>query len=203
MMNSNLEINFKKEIDCSASVAFWNYWDQEHLEYVHEGYEKFQIIYENKDLIFSVREVKLPIISLKIITPVFMKQIDKNNAIAYGTIFGVLSETKVEINDIGNDKCLIKVNYKFFLDGWKIILKPILKKMSKKWFEKVWREDFNLKIRRQKVLRYNFKDFVGLPKKIEDRSSNKDYILKLPLARPNNSLTPLIKTKRENIEFKN
>ena len=74
---------FNKEINCSASVAFWNYWDQEHLEHIHDGYEKFQIIYEDKDLIFSVREVILPLIRLKITTPIFMKQLDKNNLIAF------------------------------------------------------------------------------------------------------------------------
>ena len=194
---------FNKEINCSASVAFWNYWDQEHLEHIHDGYEKFKIIYEDKDLIFSVREVILPLIRLKITTPIFMKQLDKNNLIAFGIIFGVLSETKVFINDIGRDKCSIKVTYKFYLNGWQKILRPLLKYLTKKWFQKVWEEDFVLKTRRQKVLRYNFKDFVGLPKKIKDRTNNDEYILKLPLARPKNSLAPLIKIKREDIEFKN
>ncbi len=202
-MSNNFEMIFNKEINCSASVAFWNYWDQEHLEHIHDGYEKFKIIYEDKDLIFSVREVVLPLIRLKITTPIFMKQLDKNNLIAFGIIFGVLSETKVFINDIGHDKCSIKVTYKFYLNGWQKLLRPLLKYLTKKWFQKVWEEDFVLKTRRQKVLRYNFKDFVGLPKKIKDRTNNDEYILKLPLARPKNSLAPLIKIKREDIEFKN
>ena len=202
-MSNKFEMIFKKEINCSASVAFWNYWDQEHLEHIHDGYEKFKIIYEDKDLIFSVREVILPLIKLKITTPIFMKQLDKNNLIAFGIIFGVLSETKVFINDIGHDKCSIKVTYKFYLNGWQKLLRPLLKYLTKKWFQKVWEEDFVLKTRRQKVLRYNFKDFVGLPKKIKDRTNNDEYILKLPLARPKNSLAPLIKIKREDIEFKN
>jgi len=202
-MSNNFEMIFNKEINCSASVAFWNYWDQEHLEHIHDGYEKFKIIYEDKDLIFSVREVILPLIRLKITTPIFMKQLDKNNLIAFGIIYGVLSETKVFINDIGHDKCSIKVTYKFYLNGWQKLLIPLLKYLTKKWFQKVWEEDFVLKTRRQKVLRYNFKDFVGLPKKIKDRTNNDEYILKLPLARPKNSLAPLIKIKREDIEFKN
>ena len=61
--------------------------------------------------------------------------------------------------------------------------------MIPKWNEKVWLEDLPIKIRRQKVLNMNFKDFEGLPEKINEREKNKNENLsfKLPLPRPKNS----------------
>ena len=43
------------------------------------------------------------------------------------------------------------------------------------------------KIRRQKILDMNFKDFVGLPEKITDRTNNSKKEFKLPIPRPKNS----------------
>lgn len=191
-----LEFKFIKIIDCCSQVAFWNYWDHEHLEVVHSGYDNFKIIYEQNDTLFSVRDVKLPLIRLRITTPMFMKQINKNELVAYATQLGVLSETKVNIQDISKDQSKISVTYKFYLSGWKKIFKYILKYMVPIWHEKVWIEDLPLKLRRQKVLRYNFKDFIGLPKKIKDRVNEENLNFNIPLPRPNNSLPPSIKNKK-------
>lgn len=43
MTKDILEINIKKIIECSKEVAFWNYWDHEHLDVVHGGYAKSDI----------------------------------------------------------------------------------------------------------------------------------------------------------------
>lgn len=78
-------------------------------------------------------------------------------------------------------------------------LKTFLKIMIPKWNEKVWLEDFPIKIRRQKVLDMNFKEFKGLLKKINEREKNKDenITFKLPLPRPINS-----SRDRHPLEFK-
>ena len=47
-----LEFNFTKKIDCSKEVAFWNYWDHEHLDIVHEGYQQSDILYDKKNFLF-------------------------------------------------------------------------------------------------------------------------------------------------------
>ena len=61
--------------------------------------------------------------------------------------------------------------------------------MIPKWNEKVWLEDLPVKLRRQKVLEMNFKDFKGLPKKISQRLRSEDdnISFKLPIPRPLNS----------------
>ena len=79
------------------------------------------------------------------------------------------------------------MNYKFHLEGWKVIFKPILKILIKKWNEKVWLEDLPVKLRRQKVLEMNFKDFTGLPVETKERVNGVIKDLKLPIPRPINS----------------
>ena len=192
-MKKFLELKFYKTIDCSSAVAFWNYWDHEHLEIVHStSYSNVNILYEKNDLVYSIRDISLPFINLKVSTPIFMKQINKNELIAFSIQLGVLSKTKVKIIDLTKDKCEIFITYKFYLNGWKNILRPILKILVPIWNKKVWKEDLSIKLRRQKVLRYNFKDFIGLPKKIKDRFNDEIIELKLPIPRPKNSLSPKI-----------
>ena len=188
-MSELLELNFKKEISCSADVAWWNYWDHEHLDVVHEGYKKSDIMYDKNNFLFRVDQIKIPLIPiLSFKTPIFMVQHNENTLYTFAIQFGVTSKTTISIFPINKKKCEIKMNYKFYLEGWKIILKPILKRLIPKWNEKVWIEDFNVKIRRQKVLDMNFKDFVGLPKNTLDRvEPNEIYKLNLPIPRPKKS----------------
>ena len=99
-----------------------------------------------------------------------MVQHDDDTLFTYAVQMGVISKTTITVNSKTNTSCEIIMNYKFFLNGWRKILKPFLKIMIPKWNEKVWLEDYPIKIRRQKVVDMNFKDFKGLPSKISSRS---------------------------------
>ena len=79
------------------------------------------------------------------------------------------------------------MNYKFYLNGWRFIFRPFLKKLIPIWNEKVWIEDYSVKLRRQKVKELGFKDFWGLPKKTEERNFSGDIPFNLPISRPRNS----------------
>ena len=61
--------------------------------------------------------------------------------------------------------------------------------MVPKWNEKVWQEDYPIKMRRQKVLDMNFRDFKGLPEKISQRmkKNENNNSFRLPIPRPINS----------------
>ena len=183
-----LEINIEKYIDCSKEVAQWNYWDHEHLDVIHGAYNKSDILYDKNNFMFRIDLIKIPFVPFKFTTPIFMVQHDENTTITYAIQFSVLSKTTITILSLEKSKCKINMNYKFYLNGWRRILKPLLKKLIPIWNEKVWLEDYPVKIRRQKVLDMNFKDFVGLPNNIKDRLNlnlNKDF--KLPIPRPKNS----------------
>ena len=177
MKNNNvLEVQIHKEINCSKNVAFWNYWDHEHLDVVHSGYKKSDIIYDKENFMFRVDQIKLPIIPFfKITTPIFMVQHNENTLYSHAVQFGILSKTTITINELTDHSCEIIMNYKFYLNGWRKILKPFLKNNIPKWNEQVWIEDYPVKIRRQKVLDMNFQDFKGLPSSIKLR---KEKIIK-------------------------
>jgi len=189
MNNDILEINVKKIIECSKEVAFWNYWDHEHLDVVHSGYKKSDILYDRENYLFRLDLIKIPFIPfIKFTTPIFMVQHDKNKLLTFATQFGVISKTTITIRSLETSKSEITMNYKFYLNGWRKILKPILKRLIPIWNEKVWKEDYPVKIRRQKILDMNFRDFIGLPDLIKDRISNGETKeLKLPIPRPKNS----------------
>ena len=184
MIDKNiLEIEIKKEINCSKEVAKWNYWDHEHLDVVHSGYTESDIMYDKKNFLFRVDKIKIPYTPFKFQTPIFMVQHNDNVLYTYAVQFGIISKTQITINSLSNTRCEIIMNYKFFLDGWKKIFKPILKILIPKWNEKVWIEDYDIKLRRQKVIDMNFKDFKGLPDDINKRIRDSKYELKLPIPR--------------------
>ena len=187
-MKNILEMEFHKTIDCSKEVAKWNYWDHEHLDVVHSGYKKSDILYDAKNFMFRVDEVKVPIVPfLTSTTPIFTVQHDDNTIYTFALQFWILSKTTIKIFPIERNKCKITMNYKFYLNGWRKFLRPILKKLIPVWNEKVWLEDLPVKLRRQKMLDLNFKDFSGLPSNIDERVFKNEYELKLPIPRPTNS----------------
>ena len=190
MKNSDvLEVEIQKKINCSKNVALWNYWDHEHLDVVHGGYKESNILYDKNNFMFRVDNIKIPFPFMRFQTPLFMVQHDEDTIYVYAVQFGVTSKTSITIKSLKTSSCHITMNYKFYLNGWRKILKPFLKIMIPKWNEKVWLEDLPIKIRRQKILDMNFKDFKGLPEKITERERNKNENIdfKLPVPRPINS----------------
>ena len=187
-MTKIIDVTVKRVVECSREVAWWNYWDHEHLDVVHKGYKSSDILYEKKNVIFREDYIQLPIFSfIKVKTPVFMVQENENKLYVYAIQFGITSKTTIKINEINEEKCEIEMNYKFLLKGIQKILGPILKKMIYKWNYQVWIEDLPLKIRRQKIVKLNFKDFKGLPDDIEERSYNGKIKFSLPIPRLKNS----------------
>jgi hypothetical protein len=190
MKNNILDVTCKKTVNVSMAVALWNYWDHEHLDVVHEGYKESNIMYDRDNFMFRVDEIRIPvpfIPFLKLTTPIFMVQDDANTLYTFAVQLGIVSKTTIVIEELEIDKCAITMRYQFDLKGWRIILKPVLKKLIPIWNQRVWDEDLPVKMRRQKVLRHNFKDFVGLPKKIKDRVNDEPINLNLPVRRVENS----------------
>ncbi len=185
---SILEIEINKEIECSAEVAKWNYWDHEHLDVIHGGYEEVDILYDSNNFAFGISTLKIPVIPfLTAKSPLFLVQHDENTQFTFASQFGVLSKTTIKIYPESEKSCKITMNYKFYLNGWRAILRPLLKRLIPIWNEKVWQEDLPVKLRRQKVIDMGFKDFWGLPNKVEERKTTKTFKLNLPIPRPKNS----------------
>jgi len=180
-----LDVTYKRKVDCSSNVCMWNHWDHDHINYTHEGiYNESQIFYEDDRVVLFFHKLSVPLIPfLKVGTLDMTALKDKNTVVTYGFQFGIPSLSTAKYTDIGKDKCLVEVNYKFKFTGLKIILYPLIKYLIPKWNERTWQEDLPLKLRRHKVKKMNFKDFVGLPKKKKDRRFNGKTDFKLPISR--------------------
>ena len=125
-----LEVDIIKDVDCSSNVAFWNYWDHEHLDVVHDGYNESNILYDSKNFLFRIDSISIPLIPfIKSTTPIFMVQHNDKTLYSFACQFGILSKTTIKIESLERAKCSIHMNYKFYLNGWRKILRPLLKKM--------------------------------------------------------------------------
>ena len=184
-----IEKEITREIAASPSVVLWNYWDQEHLYVIHKNYTAAQIIYEDDRTAIYLLTYKLPVFTFLTSRSLnIMVQKDENTIKVYNVgIFGVPSSTTIHVDEIRKDYTKITMTYKFMLTGWKKIMGLLLPYMIEKWNEQVWLEDLPLKIRRQKVLRLGFTDFIGLPKEIEKRIFEGDIPFKLPITRHKDS----------------
>jgi len=180
-----LSVTFKRKVNCSASVCKWNHFDLDHINYTHKGfYNNSEIFYEDDRVIFTCHSLSIPLIPfIKVNTFDMTVLKDKNTVCTYGFQLGVSSLSTAKYKDIGKDKCLVEVNYKFKFTGLRILLYPLIKFLIPKWNERTWQEDLPLKLRRQKVKRLNFKDFAGMPKKMKDRKFNGKIDFKLPITR--------------------
>ena len=58
-----VELEIKKEINCSKEVAQWNYWDCEHVDIVHSGYSSSDILYERDNYMYGIHKVKIPLLA--------------------------------------------------------------------------------------------------------------------------------------------
>ena len=183
-----LEKTLERNIEVSKAVVLWNYFDHEHLDVVHGGYNEAHVLFEKGNYFVNIYKVKFPFIPFFYFKfPVFGFMEDEDTYVNYSFQFGIDSKLTVSVNEIKKDYCKIKMNYKFNLVGLRIIFNPLLKLMVSRWNEKVWMEDMPVKTRRQMVLRMGFKDFYGLPDKIEDRFFEDTLKVELPIKRPRHS----------------
>ena len=180
-----LDITIKRKVNCSANVCKWNHWDHDHINFTHKDiYKKAQLFYEDDRVALAWHKMKIPLIPfITVSTYDFTVLKDRNTVITYGFQFGVPSCTTSVYKDISKDKCSVEVNYRFQFTGIKILLYPLIKFLVPKWDKQTWFEDLPLKLRRQKVQRMNFKDFIGLPKKVRERKFSGAINFRLPIAR--------------------
>ena len=180
-----LSRTFKRRVNSSLNVCLWNHWDCDHINYVHKGfYTQSEIFYEDDRFVLIFHSLKVPLIPfLKISTIDVTVLKDKNTVCTYGFQFGIPSLSTAKYKEIAKDKCLVEVNYKFKFTGLNILFYPLIKYLIPRWNERTWNEDLSLKLRRQKVIRMNFKDFRGLPKKIKERKFLGPIDFKLPITR--------------------
>ena len=183
-----VEFNIKREANASHAATIWNYWDHEHLYVVHDNYIEAKVIQESDNYAAYLLTYKLPIFKFLTSKSLNIQILEDKNTIKVFNM-GLLSlptQTTITINEFKQDYSEIKINYKFYLQGWRKLLEPFLAGMVKRWHEKTWKEDLRLKLRRTKIQRLGFKDFIGLPK-LKDRKVDGKIEITLPIKRHKNS----------------
>lgn len=175
-----------QEFDVSAAVAWWNYWDHEHVSIVHRGsYEDLQILHEDERTAICLTTFRVPLLRfIKSHSLDVMVQQDPRTLLVYNLgLLGVPSKTTIRVDEDRENHCVFRMNYKFLLSGWTRVLGPFLPRLIEKWNDQVWQEDVPLKSRRQKVLELGFRDFVGLPEDVSDRQASEPPTFRLPVPR--------------------
>ena len=121
--NNVLEVEIRKNIHCSKDVALWNYWDTEHLDVVHDGYKESDILYDNNNFMFKWNNIKIPF-PFQAQTPLFMVQHDENTLYVYAISVNYYIKNFYYYKIVTTSSCEITMNYKFYLNEWRKILKP-------------------------------------------------------------------------------
>lgn len=181
-----VERKFVRRVPVSEAVGWWNQWDHEHTMVVHgESWLEGRLLHEDERTCIALVTIRVPIFSF--LTSTAMNVNLKYDAHTMYTInlglFGIPSITKIVMEEDPPDQLTHHTTYTFFLRGWRRLLAPLLPSMMTRWNERVWREDLPLKLRRQKMLRHGFRDFVGLPEKIVDRRYDGPLECMLPIKR--------------------
>jgi hypothetical protein len=177
---------FVRELAVSAAVGWWNHWDHEHSMVVHgESWLDGHMLYEDERTAIAFVTIRVPIFS-------FLRSTAMNVNLKYDAdtmytlhlgLFGIPSITKIAVHEDRPDHIVHHTTYTFFLRGWRRLLAPLLPAMIARWNARVWEEDLPLKLRRQKMLRHGFRDFVGLPERVADRRYDGPLECRLPIRR--------------------
>jgi hypothetical protein len=183
-----IEINCEGESNCSAAVGMWNYWDHEHVNVIHKGIKDAKVLYEDKGSATLLLTLRAPILSFLLIhTLVFMRRKSETSFTVMNTMLGMPVISEIDIVEFEPDKSKYKMRYRFYLIGWRKLVAPLigvyLKVTVPWWNSRQWKEDLPVKLRRQKMIRAGFKDFKGLPEKIEDRHFDGPIKCDLPVQR--------------------
>lgn len=172
-----------KEVATSPAVAEWNFWDFEHGEFVHQGHVHHWVLHEDDKTAVVLSTTRAPLLSfIKYNSLHVMVRVNSGLSRAWNRgLLGITGTVDYHFQETAKDHCRITMKYQFMLYGWQVLLAPVLRYLIGKWSDQIWEEDLPLKLRRQKVLRLGFKDFVGLPPKIEDRHNSNELQHQIPL----------------------
>ena len=170
----------ERGVPCSADVLLWNYWDGEHLLPVHGGYTYAKLLYQGQNFSLCLFGTKPPLVPLSIPTFAFVVQSEKYVQMTYAIQLFIISKTTIRITPITHSTCSVKVDYSMACPRWIPFASIILRRLIPMWFERVYKEDMPLRLRRQRVLEAGFIDYVGMPRNLEQKAGCR-YVFKQPV----------------------
>jgi hypothetical protein len=154
----------EKEMDCSKEIVIWNYFDHQHVVGTHfKYYSRYKILAEQNEWSLVERFYRLPIIGLKTSSHGFMYLENPNliRSYQFGKL-GLVVDQSIELKDLGPDRCLVISEYRLEAPAFLKVLEPLWQKITERWFINTWVEDAPMRLRRQKVWKLGFRNFVGI-----------------------------------------
>ena len=158
-MGKYIKTSIVREIAVNSEVVEWNYWDNEHVRAIHEGYDDIHILLTNSDTTIQLLKLKIPILGFKINTLTFQHRPKKNTILVFTTLWGALQKTLITIVPVTKNKTKIEIDYEFELPFYFSPFSKVIVSLVKKWNRKTWEEDLPLKLRRNDAMKNNFVDF--------------------------------------------
>lgn len=183
---ATLRLEFTQEMDCPKDVVIWNYYDHEHLLGTHyKYYLEARILAEKKDWALLYRKMKMPFLPFSNSTLALQYMDGDVMKVFHRDIMGFLLEMEVHFFDLPNDRSSIKVIYKIACHPFFKLFEKYFQKVFTAWYEGTWREDEPMRLRRWRVHKLGFQDFVGLDyvnkKQPQPQLSKRPYVFEAPV----------------------
>ena len=103
-MGKYIKTSITREIAVNSEVVEWNYWDNEHVRSIHEGYDDIHILLANSDTTMQLLKLKIPLLGFKINTLTFQHRPKKNIILVFTTLWGALQKTLITIVPVSKNK---------------------------------------------------------------------------------------------------
>jgi hypothetical protein len=159
-------------MDCPKEVVIWNYYDHEHVVGTHyKYYSAFRVIAEREGWCMVERFYRLPVIGLKTSSVGIMwtEGPELIRSIQFGRL-GSRLDQEIHLKDLGPERCIVTSSYEMSVPWIFKPLEPLFKKVTTRWFHATWDEDAPMRVRRWKVWKLGFQNFVGI-KYINDKTA--------------------------------
>jgi hypothetical protein len=169
--------------DVPAEVVVWNYFDAEHLPYIHKNYDAPRILVRHGDTVLFLSRLKVPGL------PVYFKTSNLTFVPSFGaqttittTAIAVI-RTEIRLSEVEPGRTKVDTEYTWYLHRLLRPLGPVLRKKILEWSRQITEEDRPLRERRALLQARGFSDFYGMKRVPE----NNRHVIVLPMKVPPDS----------------
>jgi len=192
---ATLYSKIEQEMDCPKEIVIWNYFDHEHVVGTHyKSYDTIRIRAEKDNWCLAERSFKLPYIPFIVVSRNF-SYLESEYCMKSFHIgkTGLMLVQDFQFKDLGPDRCLVTLESRLEVPGIFKILESLFAKFTIRWFYATWDEDHPMRLRRWKVWKLGFKNFIGIdyinqrvPKPAGRENETRPYPLELPVPKSTN-----------------
>lgn len=188
MKTVTLTLKYVREMDCPKDIVIWNYYDHEHLVGTHyKYYREARILAEKDSWALLYRKMKMPMLPFCNSTLACQWMDGDVMHVVHRDLMGFLLEMEVHFEDLPNDRSNITVIYNIAVHPFLKLFEKYFQMVFERWYEGTWEEDEPMRLRRWRVHKLGFKDFIGIDYVNKKKSApaefpEREYVFKPPVA---------------------